>query len=191
MGGGLSAYATSAGLGSASRAVRLNRRWCAGAGSGAAVVAAAGPGRGGDGGRGSGRPPPRIAAAAAAPGSPGGGAGRDCSGAQPGLRGPEAAGTGARRRGECGARCGSGGAGGRCGLGVRSGCARGRPPRGGGARPAWGPRGPDVAAEPGSGGGGARRRPPGPEPARGVGTSCVGTRCGAEWEAPRWDPGGG
>ena len=32
MGGGLSAYATSAGRGCASRAVRLNRRWSAGAG---------------------------------------------------------------------------------------------------------------------------------------------------------------
>lgn len=63
------------------------------------------------------------------------------------------------------------------------------------AAPEGGPRAEEERGRPGvpgaptwppspAPGGSARRRPPGPEPARGV-----GTRCGAEWEAPRWDPG--
>ncbi|XP_039711743.1 translation initiation factor IF-2-like [Pteropus medius] len=135
MGGGLPAYAMSAGRGSASRAVRSTDAGLPAPGSGAAVVAAARVGRrrrsGGQGGR---RSLPRSAAAAAAPASPGGGAGRGRSRAQPGLlrrrlwerRGPV---------GGAASACGQAGPEG--GLGLKEGRGRPRAPdpqRGGRAR---------------------------------------------------------
>lgn len=96
MGGGLSAYATSAGRGCASRAVRLNRRWSAGAG-----VRRCGCRRGpgwdeaeAAAGTADGRPlavrPRRLRQ-----GPQEAARGVNALGAQPGLRGPEAGGTGA------------------------------------------------------------------------------------------------
>lgn len=82
-----------------------------------------------------------------------------------------------RRRGERGARCGSGG--GR--LAVRRGWVRGQPRRGGGARPAWGAPGSGRGrrARPWGGGEGARRQPPGPEPAPRRGDQLRGRAGGA------------